>query len=220
MSAQISFLAANQNINGTSSGLGFYGSAFGNSVNVGSYQQTTYITDPNGTIQGPQANNCQFYSMTSGLIGTNTVPTGVTYFPNYQSTLNISFTNGTPVKAQNVQLYIYDRVNVNNPASGVITQVYETIHPNTVQNNTGSGASTWTTFSGIASQTGLYLTLSNSPGMSGAYAGNGSNSTRPDTQHDWYTCISCTPLTIGSKNQFGLWVQLQYLALLLTLGLY
>src|SRR5690348_4966687 len=97
--ALINFLANGFTISG-GSGLGFFGSSFGGSINVGSYNQTTYITDGNGVNQGPQGNNAQFTNGTSGIIGTNTVATGVTYFPNYQSTLNIQFTNATAVKAQ------------------------------------------------------------------------------------------------------------------------
>lgn len=216
MSATINFLANGFTISG-GSGLGFFGTAFGNSINVGSFNQNTYITDGAGINQGPAGNNIQFYNGTSGYLGNNLVPTGLTYMPNNQATLNIRFNNDTAVQTTNYQLFIYDRINTNNPASGVVTYCAELVHVNPVANNTGSGSTTWFAFSGIASQTGIYMTLFNSPGQSGVY--NNTSSTRPDTQHDSFLAITASPLSIGSKSQYGLYVSLQYLALLLSLGI-
>jgi hypothetical protein len=210
MSAQINFLAgqnfAIQNLSG--SGLGFYGDAgFGASVQVGAWQGHTFITDGAGVNQGPEVNNVKYLNAGSGILGQSGSGVALTAIPNYQATLNVRFTYDTPVKVQNAQLFIYDRVNPNNPASGVTTAVAEVIHPAPTQTNNGSGNTTWTFPAG----SGTVLALSNSPGTSGLYAGNGSNSLWTDTQHDFYLCLSASPLSIGSKSQYGLYVSLNYL---------
>ena len=131
---------------------------------------------------------------------------------------------------------IFDRVNKNHPASGVITRACEFIHPATSTSVEGSGDSVWW---GSASSTGadaqgaiqgspnpsnrlpagtntvggsgIYVPLSQSPGPSGQHAGDGSGNTRQYTQHDWYVGISASPDSIGSKTQYGLYVALEYL---------
>lgn len=206
--AEINFYADSfgiTNLNG--SGLGFYGAGFGQSVNVGEWQDTTFITNGNGTSQGPQVNNTKYVNTMSGIINGASSGVLLTQIPNYLSTLNIRFTHNVSVQVQNVKLRIYDRSNINNPASGVTTKVAELIHPDIIQNNNGSGDTTWLTPQGSA----LIMDLAPSPGYSGIYAGNGSNSTRADTRHDHYIAISASPDSIGSKNLYGLYVSLEYL---------
>lgn len=203
--AAINFFANTYNLNG--SGLGFYGTGFGQSVDVGTWQLTTFITNANGTAQGQQVNNVQYANTASGVINSATSGVWLTQIPNAYATLQVEFTNASAVKAQNVKCYIYDRSNINNPASGVTTKVAELIHPDTIQNNNGSGDTTWLTPAGSA----VIVFLCPSPGISGMYAGNGSNSTRSDTIHDWYLAISASPDSIGSKTLYGLYVSLEYL---------
>lgn len=210
MAANLNFLAAGFTISG-GSGLGFFSSSFGNSVRVGNYNQTTYITDGNGVNQGPQVNNIQWFNAGSGYLQSATQATGVKFFPNYLASLNIRFTNDTAVKTQNAIFYVTDRtLNTANPASGVITQVYEIIHPDTIQNNTGSGTTSWTIMSGVVG--GLNsLSFGSSPGISGQYNLGGTSSVRPDTQHDWYAAISASPITVGSKANYSAFFSVEYL---------
>ncbi len=203
--ALLEFYADTINLNG--SGLGFYGPGFANSVNVGEYQQTTFITNGNGTDQGAQVHNIRYLNGASGIIDSATSGVFLTQVPNYLATGNIRFTHSTAVLTQNVKVYIYDRSNINNNASGVTTKFAEVIHPDTVQNNNGSGDTTWLTPNG----SGVVVTMAPSPGISGLYAGNGSNSLRGDTRHDWYFAISASPDSVGAKTQYGLWCQLEYL---------
>ena len=58
---------------------------------------------------------------------------------------------------------------------------------------------------------GIYIPLAQSPGPSGQYAGNGSANTGQYYQHDWYVGITASPDSIGSKTQYGLYVELEYL---------
>lgn len=188
------------------SGLGFFGAGFGESVDVGEYQDTTFITDGNGLVEGPQVNNIKYTHPNSGSInGAGSVT--LSSIPNYLATLNVRFTHSTAVKCQNVKMYIYDRSSINNPASGVTTKVAELIHVDTVQNANGSGDTAWITPAGSS----LVVELADSPGVSGFYAGGGSVSTRDDERHDWFAAISASPDSIGSKTQYGLYVELEYL---------
>lgn len=208
MAFNIAFLAGQdftiQDLAG--SGLGFYGdSGFAASVKVGFWQGRTFITNSAGTTQGPEVDNVKYLNAGSGILGQAGSGIALTCVPNYQATLNIRSTNDTAVQVMNGLVYIYDRVSINNSPSGVSCAVAEIIHPNTTQGNSGSGDTTWAFPAG----TGVTLSLSPSPGVSGLYAGNGSNSTKTDTQHDHYLAISASPNTIGSKT-FGLYVDVEY----------
>jgi len=184
------------------SGVGFYGASFGSSVEVGTYQTTTFVTNSDGTLQGPQLNNVTWEHPASGSInGASAV--SLLAVPNYLSTLNIRFTNDTAVTTQNAKLYIYDRTSISNPASGVTTKVAEIIHPDTVQNVNGSGSSVWETPTGSS-----YLACVSSPGMSGQRPNGASTSA---DRHDWFFAISASPDSVGAKELYGLYFEVEYL---------
>lgn len=205
--AAINFFADDFGVTNLSgSGLGFFGLAFGDSVDVGEYQDTTFITNGNGTTEGPQVNNIKYIHPSSGSIN-GASPVNLNQVPNYLATLNPRFTHSTAVKVQNVKCRIYDRSNINAGASGVVTKVAEIIHPDTVQNANGSGDPTWITPAGSS----VVVPLAQSPGISGLYAGDGNDSTRDDMRHDWYLGISATPDSIGSKTNYALYLELEYL---------
>ena len=130
----------------------------------------------------------------------------LTQIPNYLATLMVDFTHDSPIQVQNVEARIYDRVNINNAASGVLTRVAEIVHPDPVQNDNGSGDTSWATPAGSA----IILTLSDSPGISGWYASNGS-SQRPDTVHRWHLALSASPSSVGSKALYGFYIECEYL---------
>jgi len=193
------------NIDLLGSGIGFYGSSFGDSVAVGSYQDTTYVTSADGSVQGPQCNNIKWRHANSGEVSGTIL--NLLNIPNYQATLNVRFTHSSGVQVQNAEARIYDRSNINNPAVGVTTKMAELIHVSTSQANAGSGDSSWYTPAGSS----VTVPLADSPGASGLHAQNGTGSTRPDTRHDWYLAISARPDSIGSKTSYGLYVSLEYL---------
>lgn len=208
MTAQITWWAgANQIQDLSGSGLGFYGDdGFATNVRVGYHQGRTFITNSAGTTQGPEANNTKYLNAGSGILGQTGTGIALTAIPNYQCPLRIRFTNDTAVRVQNAELRAYDRTNPNNPPSGVTCKVAEIIHPDTVQNNNGSGDTTWYTPAGSS----VVVPLANSPGPSGLYAGNGSNSNHSDTTHDWHVAWSSSPDNIGSKY-FGAYISVEYL---------
>lgn len=185
------------------SGLGFYGSAFGASVLVGEYQQTTFITNSNGTTQGPQVDNVKWLNSASGIVGSATSGIALTAIPNYLATLNIRFTHSSPVLVQNAVVRGYDRVSIDNAPTGVTLKGAYFVHPNNTQNNDGSGSTTWTTLAGSST----YLSLPASPGLSGLSPNGPSTSS---VQHDYYIGLSASPNSVGSKS-LGLYVSLEYL---------
>lgn len=202
--AAFSFYADDNNLGG--SGLGFFGSSFGASVEVGSYQDTTYITDGNGVNQGGVTYNNK-WANTSGVYNSSLGATSLKNLreiPNYVATLNIRFTHATAVKLQNTKLRIYDRSNINNAASGVLTKVAQIIHPGITADFTGSGDSSWITPAGSS----VIMDLEYSPGQSGLH---GTSTTWTDTEHDYYVLISANPESIGAKTMFCLYVQTEYL---------
>ncbi len=212
MAASISFFAGGYGLpinNLTGSGLGFFGPSFGQSVAVGGFQGSTYITDGNGVSQGPQVNNVQWAHPSSGTVQTGTV-VALNKIPNYQSTLNIHFNNTTAVRTQNAQLYIYDRTSTSNAASGVTTYAVPVIHPDTSQSVVGSGSTAWETPNGSSF---MNMSVYNngvlySPGLSG-YGVNGGSTV--DLNHDWYVNLSASPNSVGAKTLYGLFFQTEYL---------
>lgn len=192
------------------SGLAFFGDAgFGSSVEVGNYQGTTFVSDGAGTTKGAQSQNIKYLNPGSGILGAASSGIGLKAIPNYQATLNVRFTHSSQVKTQNCELRIYDRTNINNPASGVTTKVAEIIHPRVTQFATGSGDDTWISPKG----SGVVAKFASSPGVSGFYAGDGVSviSTKQSLRHDWYAAISASPDSIGNKTQYGLFFSLEYL---------
>lgn len=191
-----------QNLNG--SGLGFFGSSFGQSVEVASWQDTTYITDGDGLSQGEVCINNKYVNSSGVLNSLVGDELHILNIPNRMATLNVRFEHDSAVKLQNTKLRIFDRSNINNAASGVTTKVAQIIHPDPLQTSIGSGDTTWTTPAGSS----VILDLEGSPGISGIH---GLSTTHEGTRHDFYTLISASPDSIGAKNLYGLYIQTEYL---------
>lgn len=206
MAAAISFYGTNNILiyHLSNSGVGFYGDAgFGASVQVGEYQGRSYITDSNGTAQGPEISNVKYLHPNSGTLGQVSSGVNLVNIPNYQATLNVRATFDSAVKTQNAEFRIYDRSSINNPASGVTCKVAEIIHPSQLQSVNGSGDTAWITAAG----SGVPVPLVASPGVSGERPA-GANTTA--TQHDWYLILSASPDSVGSKTLFGGYMSLEY----------
>lgn len=311
--AEITFGTFNQsNLQG--SGLGFYGTTFGSSVQIGSYQDSTHVTDATGTTNAATSLNLKFVNAATGIPGLD--PTGIplSCLNMGQRSFHINFDHSTPVNVQNAQLRIYDRISTNYPASGVLTKVAELVNfdgktftgwapehggsngPENVcynSNARGSGDLFWwgapwpveyssqnfylnssgvkflnftdteaTAGEGNGDQrlgtvsgdtetiggTGVIMPLFNSPGATGrglntqyqtdtdvpiqpkwlqyynssdipdglpnlgaATTTNTFGGSGVDTRHTWMLGITASPLSIGSKTQYGLYVSLEYL---------
>lgn len=143
------------------SGLAFYGATAGSSVQIGSYQDVTRVSNSTGSSYSDETNNIKYKASTfpsgqatiAGSFGT-AANIGLSGVKTMQSTLGIEFGHTTAVKVQNCQLRIYDRDNVNYPASGVNTKAAEIVNHNgstfnnqgatgTTSNAVGSGDCLW-----------------------------------------------------------------------------
>ena len=300
------------------SGLGFFGTTAGSSVQIGAYQSTPYISNADGSTTSGQANNTKYVASTypSGMVamgetGGGTYTVGLSGVKSMKGTLGIQFDHTSAVKTQNVQLRIYDRTNINNPASGVNTKAAEIVNFNgstySSQGSVGESSSVvgsgdalwwgepwpaalvtknyftnsvgtafyngtdsvaelantngdarlgqitgdretvggsgvivplldspgsgqkqlqhtdaagstgmiwpkWSQYIDSSAQTGLFGGANNfGDGTDASYIGRTYGGTGVDTHHNWSVALSATPLAIGSKEQYGLYVSLEYL---------
>ena len=223
--ASIDFYAAGNTI--ATSGLGFFGGSFGEAVEINKFQDTTFITDSAGTLQGAAVNNIKYSTDTKAFAPGIVPATGIHRIPNDKATLNVRFTHSSAVRTQNCKLRIFDRVNKDFAASGVITRVAELLHTSASYDVEGSGDTTWygsatgagspnpsdrlSAGTNTVGGSGIVVPLAQSPGPSGHYSGNGTGNTGQYTQHDWYLAITASPDSIGSKTQYGLYIELEYL---------
>ena len=249
--ATITFHANDQNLNvGTEgtliehtggSGLGFFGAGFGISVPVGQKQDSTFVTNGDGTEQGVRIQNTKY--MTDGTTAFNNgAAQNNQTMPNRYAPLNVRFTHTEPVRVQNCKLRIFNRSNIDTAAVGVDTFVYEVRHP--YPNDGANGADTvfsttargvpdhnWVKYDNVLSPTDMNFT--DSPGVSGwntvvndpvvttypdgTGVGNhkvwlsNSGSLLRDVRHDWIVALSAEPDRIGSKTEYGLYFTLEYL---------
>lgn len=208
MAAAIDFFNGPGTTGLTTSGVGFYGASFGTSVQVASYQDTTFITNSNGTINGGQLTNDKYLGNVSGISIDGGSAIQLSGVPVVSGTLNIRFTFDTAVKTQNEYLRIFDRVDPDAPASGVTSQVAQFVNGGSGVNQTTGVAQAshngWLALAG----SGTVMKLLTSPG-SGGLSPSGVDTT--DVRHDWYCGISASPDSIGSKTSFGAYVELEYL---------
>lgn len=215
------------------SGLGFYGGGFGISVPVGSYNDTTYVTNANGTTEGVRANNTK-YTSASGLSFNGGSAINNSGTPNYYAPLRIRFEHSSAVRTQNVKLRIFDRNDISKQASGVTTQVYEVRHPHPTYGDTATAGAldhrgianhSWQEYDPADSM--FDMTLTPSPGVSGLNTiagetlptGDGTyynwmtneGSAHESKWHDWYLAVSASPDSIGSKTDYAMYFTCEYL---------
>lgn len=212
------------------SGLGFYGAGYGISVPVSEYQDSTWVTNQNGTATDQfQLGNTKYKSI-SGVSYNAGADLVNRMMPNYNVPLNVRFTHSEAVRVQNCKLRIFDRANIANQASGVTTKVYEARHPN------GSTSVSGLAHRGISNHAWqefdpeddmFDMTFTSSPGVSGLNTTAGETvpsgeagftswttqegAAHQSTRHDWYVALSASPDSIGSKTNYGLYFTCEYL---------
>lgn len=198
MAAVVTFMGGEDYViyDSVSSGVGFFGmGGFGYSVRVGEYQDTTYITDANGTVQGAAIDNCKYVLDTGVEVNRDSVVRELQDIPNDKATVHIRFVYDSSVDVQNAQFVAYDGVSVDNRPSGLNIYAFEICNTGAAfGGETGYGDDTWVGLSGSTS----YLDLSDSPGSGGLHSGSGD--TGASTQHDWYIGVSSSPDSVGSKT--------------------
>lgn len=234
--ADIKFYATEQNASSVGgilithdqgSGLGFYGNGYGVSVPIGGSQDSTWLTNSDGTAtERVRLQNTKISDFTNkDKVSINgQAPVTLDKLTNGKCPLNIRFTHSEPVRVQNCKLRIFDRNNIANHASGVSTFVYEARHPSSDENagvldQAARESLRWYEFDPVDDMSDMPFT--SSPGVSGI------NTTSDDdydfsplqyqglshasARHDWYVAISAQPDSIGSKTQYGLYFSVEYL---------
>jgi len=208
MAAAITFYSGDGVTDLGSSGVGFYGASFGQSVQVGSYQDTTFITNSNGTVNGGQLTKDKYVGTTSGVQINGGATIDLSTVPTISGAINVRFTFDSYVNTQNGELRIFDRVDPDLDASGVTAQVAQICNGGSgVNQSTGAAQASHNGWLELAGS-GLTMTLLASPSTSGL---SPSGSSSADARHDWYVAISASPDSIGSKTSFGCYVALEYL---------
>ena len=211
---------------GAGSGLGFYGAGYGVSVPIAGRQDTTWITNADGTAVSPtQLHNTKYVGAAETVSADGATAINLDKLPNYLCPLNIRFDHNEAVRVQNCKLRIFDRNDINNQASGVTTYVFEARHPAASQvetnlNQRGRNDNTWFEFDPVDAMSDMAFT--SSPGISGVNSDN--TETDPDKgwvtidgvshaslRHDWYVALSAEPDSIGSKTNYALYFSCEYL---------
>jgi hypothetical protein len=232
--AEVKFYANDVNIAATGeptliqhsagSGMGMYGAGYGISVPVGQHQDTSYVTNANGTASGIKLNNTKYMSV-SGCSHNGGAEIDNESMPNYYAPIRIRFAHTEAVRVQNCKMRIFDRNDITQHASGVNTKVYEirnlgaTADSGNALAHRGEASHAWQEFDPVEDM--FDVTFTSSPGVSGTN-GTVSDSAKDGVlttdgaaheslEHDWYAAISCTPDEIGSKVNYGLWFSLEYL---------
>lgn len=212
MAAAITFHAGGVNYGTdiTGSGLGFFGAGgFGTSVQVGQYQDTTFMTNDNGTIDSGASTNNKYLGNSSGISidgGSEVQLSGVGLG---SGTINVRFTlAGTPITTQSGELRIFNGTDSTVGASGVTTRGAQLINGGSGVDANGNASGTNNGWSAALAGDSVVMRLLASPG-SGGLSPSGADT--DDERHDWYVCLSASPTEIGSKDDYGLFVRLEYL---------
>jgi len=195
----------------TTSGLGFFGDVgFDSAIAIGNYNGHTFVTNASGVVEGFECNNNK-YDGISGVIHAQQGSLSLVNLPNELATINIRFTHGVSVFAQQARLYVFDGsftgivANKTIPASNLTFQVAEIRHRSRLQ----TIASTYsdTVWSDVSASGSNFIAVVNSPGLNGIRE---AGFEELSTQHDWYIAMACTPTQLGDKL-FGMTFELEYL---------
>jgi len=206
------------------SGLGMYGAGFAISIPVGEKQDTTYVTNANGTASGLKLNNTKYMSI-SGVSQNGGSEIDNEAMPNYYAPLNVRFTHTSAVRVQAAKARVFDRNDITQHASGVTTLLYEVRHPGGTAAtgdalaHRGESNHGWQEYD--SNEAMFDVTLTSSPGISGTN-GVASDSAKTNVattegsaheslRHDWYMGLSISPDSIGSKTDVALYVTCEYL---------
>jgi len=155
--------------------IGFFGSNFGDSIILNAYQDRTYVTNINGTVNTGELPNIKYISNSAGSIGSGSA--ALTTFTQNQCTLHISLTSGSASRVQAIKLIAYSGSLTVGPAG----ELSAAGPANTSIVGFELGDTTWTVMSGSAQ-----------PLMLTPYSGAAGKIT-----HDYYIGLSAQPQVSG-----------------------
>ena len=171
---------------------GFFGSAFGFSIRVGEFNNTTYRTNSNGTTNGGALPNNKFFNSSGTFVGPELIARELLTVDNDDATLQILLTTDSAIKTQNSSFRAFDRISINNDPSGVTIRASEVRKDQTGVR--GSGDISWSIIAG-----------------SGATLSLADQTTDDFTAHRWYVALTATPTSIGEKTNIGFYFETEFL---------
>ncbi len=164
--------------------IGFFGESFGDSIVLNTYQDKTYVTNIDGTVNLGELPNIKYISNSPGIgsSGSGSVP--ITSFAEDQCTLHISLTSGSASRIQAVKLIAYSGSLTVGPSGGL-----SAVGPSKASIvGFELGDSNWTIMSGSAQ-----------PLMLTPYSGAAGKVT-----HDYYIGLSAQPQVTGINVNISL----------------
>jgi hypothetical protein len=111
------------NVTTVSSGtrIGFFGPNFGDSIVLNAYQDKTYVTNIDGTLNLGELPNIKYVSNSPGMgIPSSGSSVAITSFISNQCTLHISMTSGSASRVQAIKLIAYEGALANGPENATI----------------------------------------------------------------------------------------------------
>lgn len=172
--------------------LGFFGAAYGFSIRVGEYNQTSRVTNDNGTAQNGQIPNVRYANPTGAFVASELVGRELQNVDNDEATLRIRLFTDSTVSTQNSAFRAFDRTNIANAPSGVTVLAAEIRNP-PGSPTPSSGDSSWTTIAGATDLSLADQTVS------------------PSSVHEWFIAITVTPTSIGEKTDLGFYFETEFL---------
>lgn len=183
-------LPANSGDNDT---LGFFGANFGFSIRVGEFNNTSFVTNDDGTVNYGQVPNIRYYNTSGAYVASELTPTELRNIDNSEATLEIRLTTDSAVRTQNTSFRAFDRSNIDNDPSGVTVYAAEIRkHSPSVY---GSGDANWTQIHGSGSV--LHLQ-------------DRTNET-PSSVQNFYIAVTVSPNSIGEKTNLGFYFESEFL---------
>ena len=174
---------------GANDTLGFFGANFGFSIRVGEFNNTSFVTNDNGTTNFGQVPNLRFANTSGAFVASELTATELLEIDNSEATLRVTLSTDSAVGTQNSAFRAFDRVNINNAPSGVTINSAEIIKPDPVR---GSGDTFWTVIAGTGD-----LELDDQVAASSV--------------HRWYLGVTASPQSIGEKTDLGFYFESEFL---------
>lgn len=165
--------------------IGFFGTNFGDSIVLDTYQDKTYVTNDDGTVNSGELPNIKYVANEPGMGNpAGTGPATITTFTSDQCTLHISLTSGSTSRIQAIKLIAYSGSLEVGPAGGLSAVGT----PNVTIVGFELGDTDWTVMSGSAQ-----------PLMLTPYSGAAVKVT-----HDYYIGLSAQPQVAGINVNISL----------------
>ncbi len=200
--ATLSIFLGEDQILPTGSGIGFFGDGgFDFPIQIGEFNGRSFVTNTSGTLAGFEVNNIKYFagpgwgtapSAVSGVIlGQTGSGLALIAVPNTLASLNVRFEHTSNITTQNIKLFSFDGVDLNNPQSGIDVFAAELRHTGEEQSPNGLGDTVWQAIGGAT-----VLNLISSPG-SGGFRPDGPSTS--DIRHDHFIALSMSPNEPGNK---------------------